>query len=96
MQIPMTGRNIEITPAIRSYAEKKIQRINSLADKITHIHLTFHTEKVNQIAEANLSLPGLQIHAKASSEDIYESIDKLVDKITSQINKHKGKSTDHG
>ncbi len=96
MQIQMTGQNIEMTGAIRSYAEKKLQRINSLADKISHIHLTFHVEKLNQIAEANISVPGTQIHAKASSEDIYESIDKLVDKIIRQLNKYKEKLTDHG
>jgi len=95
MQIQMTGKNTELTPAIRSYAEKKLQRINSLLDKINHIHLTFHIEKLNQIAEANISLPGTQIHAEASSEDMYESIDKLIDKISRQLSKHKEKMTDH-
>lgn len=89
MQIQMTGQNIDVTTAIRSYAEKKLQRINSMVDKITHIHLTFHVEKVQQIAEANISIPGTQIHAKASSEDIYKSIDELVDKIIRQLNKYK-------
>jgi putative sigma-54 modulation protein len=91
MQIQMTGQNTDITPAIRDYVEKKLKRLNALSDKITHIHLTFHVEKINQIAEANLTVPGLQVHAKASSEDMYESIDKLVDKIGRQLSKHKEK-----
>ncbi len=91
MQIQMTGQNTEITPALRSYAEKKLKRINSLVDKITHLHLTFHVEKLNQIAEANINLPGTQIHASATSEDMYESIDKLVDKINRQLSKYKEK-----
>lgn len=95
MQIQMTGHNIEVTPAIRTYAEKKLQRLNSLVDKITHIHLTFRVEKVNQIAEANIAVPGTQLHAEASSENIYESIDKLVDKVIRQLNKHKEKLSDH-
>jgi putative sigma-54 modulation protein len=94
MQIQMTGQNTEITPAIRSYVEKKVKRINAMADRITHIHFTFHVEKVNQIAEANLNVPGLQIHATATSEDMYESIDKLVDKISRQLSKHKEKLND--
>jgi putative sigma-54 modulation protein len=91
MQIQMTGQNTEVTPALRSYAEKKLKRINAMADKITHIHLTFHVEKVNQVAEANVNLPGTQLHATASSEDMYESIDKLIDKISRQLSKYKEK-----
>lgn len=95
MQIQMTGQNLEITDAIRSYAEKKLKRAFSIVDKINHIHLTFHVEKLNQIAEANISVPGSQIHAEASSENIYESIDKLIDKISRQLKKYKDKLSDH-
>ena len=89
MQIQITGQGLEITEAIRNYAEKKLKRIIAIADKINHIHVTFHLEKVNQIAEANITVPGTQIHAEASSENIYESIDKLVDKLSRQLKKYK-------
>lgn len=95
MQIQITGQGLELTDAMRSYVEKKFQRIVSIADKINHVHVTFRVEKVNQIAEANLSVPGSQIHAEASSENIYESIDKLVDKLSRQLKKYKSKLTDH-
>lgn len=95
MQIQMTGQNTEVTPALREYAEKKLKRINSMVDKINHIHLTFHVEKINQIVEANISVPGSQIHAEATSEDMYESIDKLIDKLGRQLGKYKEKLTDH-
>lgn len=91
MQIQMTGQNTEITSALRTYAEKKLKRINTMVDKITHLHLTFRVEKLNQIVEANVSVPGAQIHASASSEDMYESIDKLIDKISRQLSKYKEK-----
>jgi putative sigma-54 modulation protein len=95
MQIQMTGQNTELTPAIRDYAEKKLKRIHTMVDKINHIHLTFRIEKVNQIVEANISVPGKQIHAAADSEDMYESIDKLIEKISRQLSRHKEKLTDH-
>lgn len=89
MQIQITGQGLEMTDAIRSYTEKKLKRIATIADKINHVHVTFHLEKVNQIAEANITVPGAQIHAEASSENIYESIDKLVDKLSRQLKKYK-------
>lgn len=96
MNIQMTGQNTEITAAIRDYAEKKLKKINLMADKINQIHLTFHVEKLNHIAEATLFVKGSQIHATASSEDMYESVDKLVDKISRQLSKHKEKLADRG
>ena len=91
MQIQITGQNTEITPAIRNYVEKKLKRITAMADRISHIHFTFHIDNITQIAEANITLPGSQIHAKADSADMYESIDKLIDKITRQLKKYKEK-----
>ncbi len=96
MQIQMTGHNVEITPAIRSYSEKKLQRVITHAVKIINIHLTLHVEKLNQVAECLISIPGSKIHASASSDNMYESIDKLTDKLIRQLNAHKEKFTDRG
>lgn len=93
MQISITGQHIDITSAIRDYAEKKLKRIGTMSDKISHVHIVFRIEKLLQIAEANLTLPGAQIHADARSANMYESIDKLVDKITRQIKKYKEKNS---
>jgi putative sigma-54 modulation protein len=92
MQLQLTGHQLEITPAIRDFVEKKLQKIRSLGDRITHIHVTLEKEKVNAIALANISLPGSQFHVESRSEDMYESIDKLVDKIVHQLKKYKDKN----
>lgn len=89
MQIQFTGHHLEITPALRDYVEKKLQKINTIGDRITHIHITLETQKVDQIALANISLPGEQIHVESKSADMYESIDKLIDKIMRKIKKYR-------
>ncbi len=91
MQIQFTGHHLDITPAIRDYVEKKLQKINLMGDRITHIHITLETQKVDQIAMVNISLPGEQIHIESKSPDLYESIDKLVDKLLRKIKKYRGK-----
>lgn len=95
MQIRYTGQNIEITPAIRDYSEKKLQRIQNHIHKIMDVHLVFSVEKLNQNVEGTISVPGTQIHAHASSEDMYESIDKITDKLMRQLVKYKEKLTEH-
>lgn len=95
MQIQLTGDNIEITPAIRDYTEKKLKRIQAHMNRITDVHITFSIEKLDQIVDAKISVPGSLLHAHAASEDIYESIDKITDKLTRQLTKYKEKLTDH-
>lgn len=95
MQIRYTGQNIEITPALRDYSEKKLQRLQNHMNKMMDVHLVFSIEKLNQIVESTLSIPGTQIHAHASSENMYESIDKMVDKLMRQLMKYKEKLTHH-
>jgi len=59
------------------------------------IHVTFDVQKVRQIAKASVLLSGTELFASAESEDMYSSIDFLVDKLDRQIIKHKEKHQDH-
>lgn len=94
MQLHFTGRNFEITPALKSFATEKFQRLERRDSSITNIHLTFHVENLTHIAEATLHVSGAEIHASAKSEDMYIAIDELIDKLMGQITKHKEKHTD--
>ena len=91
MQLHFTGRNIDLTPALKTFAAEKFERVQRRDASITHVNVTFHVENVTHIAEANLHLDGAEIHASAKAEDMYSAIDELVDKLVSQITKHKEK-----
>ena len=97
MNIQMTGHNLEITPAIREFTEKKFSKLKPKTDDITNIHITFDKDKLNQIAEAQIHVPGQTIHAKAeSNQSLYNAIDALVDKLSRQLIKYKEKHADRG
>lgn len=95
MQTQITGHHVEITDALREFTEKKLQKLSSHVDRITNVHVTFNVDKLRQIAEANVSVPGSMIHAKAESENMYETIDALVDKLMRQLDKYKEKISGH-
>ena len=95
MQTQLTGHHIEVTDALRDFTEKKLKRLKSHVDTITNIHVTFNVDKLNQIAEAQVAVPGSTIHAKAESENMYNSIDALVDKLLRQLDKYRDKQTEH-
>lgn len=95
MQITFTGRNIEITPALKQHTEEKLQRLQHRHESLGQIHVTLHIENVTHTAEATTRLYGIELHASAEADDMYEAIDLLVDKLEKLINKQKEKITDH-
>ncbi|MCA0402269.1 MAG: ribosome-associated translation inhibitor RaiA [Proteobacteria bacterium] len=95
MQINFTGRNFEVTQSLKSYTEDKFIKLERHFDKITSIHVTLDVEKLSQIAEATIMIAKGELHARSESENMYASIDDLIDKLDRQILKHKEKIRDH-
>ena len=95
MQIQFTGHSNVVTTALKDYANKKVERIQRFAKIISTLHIIFTVDKARQVAEAQVNLHGTAIHASAESEDMYKTIDLLVDKLIRQLNKHKEKHVEH-
>ena len=92
MQFNLTGHHCDITPALRSFTTKKIQRLTRYAENITHADIVLNVDKLAQTAEATLHIPGAEIHAHATSQDMYSAIDMLIDKLERQLIKHREKT----
>lgn len=92
MQINITGHHVELTPALREFVEKKFSKLERYFDQIVAVHVTLTVDKLRQIAESAISVSGGEIHAKSDSEDMYASIDQLMDKLERQLIKHKEKN----
>ncbi|GAB4392458.1 MAG: ribosome hibernation promoting factor [Gammaproteobacteria bacterium] len=96
MDIQFTGHQTEITDALRNLTTSKLERIVRHFGKILRIHVTFSVENSNRhIAEANIYAPGADFHARAEDSDMYKAIDDLINKLDSQLRKHKEKSANH-
>jgi putative sigma-54 modulation protein len=95
MQLSVTGHHVEITAALRSYVEKKLDRIVRHFDHVIDTHVVLTVEKLLHKAEATLRVRGETIHALASEGDMYAAIDALADKLERRVRKHKEKLTDH-
>jgi putative sigma-54 modulation protein len=95
MQLNLTGHHVEVTPALKAYVEKKLDRIIRHSDHVLDVHCILTVEKLRQKAEATVSLSGSKIHADATDENMYAAIDALADKLDRGVKKHKEKLTDH-
>lgn len=95
MQINFTGHHLEVTPALREYTISKFDKLQRHFDKISSINVIFDIEKIMQTAEATMHVAKLELHARSKSENMYSSIDSLVEKLDRQLIKHKEKLQAH-
>ncbi|MFN3739135.1 MAG: ribosome hibernation-promoting factor, HPF/YfiA family [Thermodesulfovibrionales bacterium] len=95
MNIIVTGRNLEITPALRDYAEKKITKFERYLSNITEAIVTLSIQKYQHKAEVLIKANGYMIQAEGVTGEIYSSIDEVVEKLEKQIKKYKEKINSH-
>ncbi|PKO25760.1 MAG: ribosomal subunit interface protein [Betaproteobacteria bacterium HGW-Betaproteobacteria-8] len=95
MNLQITGRHLDITPALRDYVEGKLARVSNHFDHVIDIKVTLSVEKLIQKVEATLHVPGNDLHVECTDENMYSAIDTLADKLDRQVLKHKEKQGDH-
>jgi putative sigma-54 modulation protein len=95
MQMNITGHQVEVTPAIRAYAEEKMARIKKHFDHHLDVHMILSVDKLEQKAEATLHTAGRNHFADATAADMYAAIDLLTDKLDRVVVKLKEKMKDH-
>ncbi len=67
MQINLSGHHVEITPALKSYVETKLTRLERHNDRITNVAVILGVEKLRQKAESTVRISGGEIYADAES-----------------------------
>jgi putative sigma-54 modulation protein len=95
VQLRVKGRGVEITDAIRSYAEKRLGKLErQLPDPQIELELSAETNpsiKASNVAEATVWTKGPVLRARESSHDMRASIDQLVDKLERQVTRYREK-----
>jgi putative sigma-54 modulation protein len=95
MQLSISGHHLDITEAIKQHSTEKLSKIKHHFDHLINVNMVLGVEKDVQKAEATIHVSGADLFAKAESRDMYASIDQMVNKLDSQIRKHKEKLNDH-
>ena len=94
MNIKVTGKNIEITDAIREYIEKRVEKLEKFEGKNTEINVVCSVEREEQIVEIQISHDGEFIRIEEKNNDLYASIDLAMDRAERQLRKDKEKKLD--
>ena len=100
MRLQVKGKNVEVSEAIRTYAEEKLGRLDRQLPDPTRVELELAVEKnpsisANHVAEATVWTKGPVLRAKEASSDMHASIDLLVDKLERQVARYREKRQRH-
>jgi putative sigma-54 modulation protein len=99
MRLQVKGKNVEITPSLRQYAETKLARLNKQLAGPVQVELELSEEKnpsiqANQIAEGTIFTKGPTLRAREASREIRSAIDQLVENLERQVKRYREKRTE--
>lgn len=95
LAIQITGKNLSLTETLKDDVNNKFQKLERHFPNLTSIHVILGLDRQNHrdqhVAKAHILLPHGEVVAESSSDDMYASIDTLIDKLDKQLIKHKQK-----
>ena len=94
MNYIISGKNIDVTPALKETIEKKLGKLERYFTPETEIIVTLSVEKDRQKIEVTIPVKGTIIRSEQSSSDMYVSIDLVEEIIERQLRKYKNKIID--
>jgi len=102
MKITIKSTKLELTEAIRSYFQAKMDSVEKYLGNIPVINCDVEVEKTTggrrkgEIfrAEANLEVPHQLLRVAKTEKDLYQAIDQVKDDLEMMIKKYKEKLID--
>jgi putative sigma-54 modulation protein len=96
MRLQVKGKNVEVSPSIREYAEAKFARLSKQLAEPVQVELELSEERnpsiaASQVAEGTIFTKGPTIRARGASPDLRASIDLLAEKLERQVKRYREK-----
>jgi len=91
MQLRITARHFEMNGNLKEFAEKNFAKLERYFENIIDCHLILTKDRYQQVAEGTLKVYGTVISAKVATNDMHASVEKLADKLETQLKRYKDK-----
>ncbi len=96
MQINVTFRHVDPTPALRSHAAEKLERmVKKYLHRPVDAHVILSVSKERHSAEITLQADHVTMFAKEETTDLYAAIDLAVAKLEHQAQRLREKRKEH-
>ena len=91
MKITITGKNFNTYQHLEDTIEKKLEKLDKYFAEDIEAKVVLSQERNKDKIEVNINAKGAQFRTEQVAEDIYEGLDKAIDKLSRQMSKFKGK-----
>ena len=91
MRVSVIAKNTTATPALKDMVEKKLSKIKKYFNPDVEVKATLSVQKNKQKVEVTIPFNGVILRAEESTEDMYKSIDLVINKLERQIRKQRTK-----
>ena len=97
MELSVNGRNMQVTTRLRNYVEKKTVKLDRYMPNLTEVHVDLSATNARNVVERQVAQitirdnRGTILRAEERSNDMFASIDAVVDKLYRQISRYRGK-----
>jgi ribosome hibernation promoting factor len=94
MRLQVKGKNVEVTPSLQAYAERKLAKLEKQLAEQTQVEVELSEQRnpsipESHVAEGTIFTKGPTLRARESSRDMKASIDQLVDKLERQVKRYR-------
>lgn len=89
MNIIIRGKQFKVTDALKDYVDKRVGKLGKYSDDFIDVQVTLSVEKERQRVEVTAPLNGFILRGEEETEDMYSSIDLVVDKLERQMEKYR-------
>ncbi len=93
--ITITGRHLDVTEAMKSYAIDKISKIDRFNNRLLEINVIMDIQKLTHHVEIILKIDNHKMAVSGESSDMYSSIDKAVSRLKEKMRRYKERVRDH-
>ena len=95
MQLNITARHLDLTPALSDYVHRKVEKAQRYFDSIIWAQAILSVEKHRHIAEVVVHTPGNTFRSKGEAGDLYSAVDVAAHKLDLHLTRIKDKQKDH-
>ena len=90
MQLHVKGKNLEVSDSMRTYVERRLQKLDRRVHELTEVEIELAVERNpsiadSQVAEAIVHLKGRTLRAREAARDMKAAVDELADTLVRQV-----------
>lgn len=99
VQTTIQGRDLNITPKLREYVEKKVSKLDHYLPSLTEVRVDLaevpsaRSASDRHVAQLTVHGPGMVLRAEERKDDLFTAVDAVMEKMHRQIERYKGKHT---